>query len=88
MLKKQYNVVEGEIVAKNYSTAHIANNMFNLRKKLLSVSQEKFSEMTDLSKDTISNIQRGRYCPNLETLVSISNQTDTPIEYFLLKKEG
>jgi len=52
------------------------------------MSQEQFGEIVDLSKDTISNIERGRYRPNLETLISISNATEVAVDYFLLKQEG
>lgn len=74
-------------MAKKYSTAYVAENVYSLRKKRLFLSQEKFGEKTNLSVDTVSNIERGRYCPNLETLVRISNGTNTPIEYFLLENE-
>jgi len=59
--------------------------MYLLRKKSLRLSQEAFGEKTNLSKDTISNIERGRYRPNLETLVSISNVTGVSVDYFLQK---
>ncbi len=68
-----------------YNTKYIAENMYTLRKTRLHLSQEAFSEITNLSKDTISNIERGRYRPNLETLVSISNATDVSVDYFLKK---
>jgi hypothetical protein len=55
--KRQYNIIKGEIVAKKYSTAYVAENIYHLRKKRLIMSQEKFSEVSDLSVDTISNIE-------------------------------
>ena len=54
-----------------------------LRKEILHLTQEEFSEKTNLSKDTISNIERGKYRPNLETIVCISNAADVPVDYFL-----
>jgi len=71
-----------------YSSEYIAENMYRLRKEKLNMSQEQFGEIVDLSKDTISNIERGRYRPNLETLISISNATEVAVDYFLLKQEG
>lgn len=68
-----------------YNTKYVAENMYMLRKDTLGLSQEAFSEKTNLSKDTISNIERGRYRPNLETLVSISNATGVSVDYFLKK---
>jgi len=80
-----YNVFQGGAVSDLYNTKYIAENMYLLRKKTLRLSQEAFSEKTNLSKDTISNIERGRYRPNLETLVSISNATGVSVDYFLQK---
>ena len=74
-------------MANNYSTEYIAENVYRLRKEKLKLSQEEFSEKAELSKDTISNIERGVYRPNLETLVSISNATDSTVDYFLQKQE-
>lgn len=68
-----------------YDTKYVAENVFRLRKRTLRLTQEAFSEMTNLSKDTISNIERGIYRPNLDTLVCISNATGVSVEYFLQK---
>ena len=82
---RSYNVFQGGTVSDLYNTKYIAENMYTLRKTRLHLSQEAFSEITNLSKDTISNIERGRYRPNLETLVSISNATGVSVDYFLKK---
>ena len=66
-----------------YDTKYVAENVYRLRKQTLRLSREAFSEITNLSKDTISNIERGVYRPNLDTLVSISNATGVPVDYFL-----
>ncbi len=71
-----------------YDTKYIAENVYLLRKQTLHLSQEAFSEKTNLSKDTISNIERGVYRPNIDTLVSISNATGVSIDYFLQKPQG
>jgi len=72
-------------VSEPYNTKYIAENMYVLRKETLCLTQEAFSEKTNLSKDTISNIERGKYRPNLETLVTISNSTGVSVDYFLQK---
>jgi len=74
-------------VADPYDTKYIAENVYYLRKHIVRLTQEEFSEMVNLSKDTISNIERGRYRPNLENLVEISNVTHVSIEYFLRERE-
>lgn len=68
---------------KRYDTKYIGTNMHHLRSVILGMTQEEFGEITNLSKDTISNIERGKYRPNLESLVSISNAIDIPVEFFL-----
>jgi len=72
-------------VSEPYNTKYIAENMYVLRKETLCLTQEAFSEKTNLSKDTIRNIERGKYRPNLETLVTISNSTGVSVDYFLQK---
>ena len=84
----KYTDDEGDFVTKKYDTRRIGENMYHLRKKQLRLSQEAFSERADLSRDTISNIERGCHCPNLETLVGIANAVDVSIEFFLLEAEG
>lgn len=71
-----------------YDTRYIGNNIYHLRKTILGMSQEEFSEVVNVSKDTISNIERGRYLPNVATLVSVSNATDISIDFFLYRIEG
>lgn len=72
-------------MSEPYNTKYIAENMYVLRKETLCLTQEAFSEKTNLSKDTIRNIERGKYRPNLETLVTISNSTGVSVDYFLQK---
>ena len=73
-------------MSEKYDIKHIGKNIKYLRKNILKMTQEEFSEKTDLSKDTISNIERGKYHPNIQTLVNISNVTDTTVDYFLKKR--
>lgn len=75
-------------MTKQRDTKFISYNMYHLRKNILGLSQEKFGEMVGLSKDTISNIERGKYLPNISTLVNIANKLDVSIDFFLHKLEG
>lgn len=75
-------------MGKLLDTKYIGDNMYYVRKKILKMSQEQFSEMVGLSKDTISNIERGVYLPSLTSLVDISNSAQIPVEFFLHKLEG
>jgi len=73
-------------MSEKYSVKYIGKNIKYLRKNVLKMTQEEFSERTDSSKDTISNIERGRYHPSIQTLINISNLTDTTVDYFLKKR--
>ena len=48
------------------------------------LSQEKLAELTGLSNNYISNIERNSSKPSIETLVHIANSLDVSIDYFLL----
>ncbi len=74
-------------MSKPGDTKYIQTNVYHLRKHILKMSQEEFSEKVGLSKDTISNIERGRYLPSVANLVSISNETDCPVDFFLHRLE-
>lgn len=69
------------------STEFIGENIHYVRKHILHMTQEDFAEKVGLSKDTISNIERGKFLPNLSSLVEISNTTGTPVAFFLSKRE-
>ena len=47
----------------------IAINLRNARK----ISQEELAELADVSVDTISNIERGKFLPSLLTFVKLCN---------------
>ena len=74
-------------MSKPLDTKHICDNMYYIRKHVLKQSQEEFAELIDISKDTVSNIERGKYLPNLATLVNVANKTKTPITFFLEEME-
>lgn len=62
---------------------YIGLNVYHIRKKVLRVSQEEFAYMVGISKDTVSNIERGVYIPSVHNLVSISNCVGVPVDFFL-----
>ena len=62
---------------------YIGLNVHYVRKKVLQVSQEEFGYMVGMSKDTVSNIERGVFAPNVHTLVMIANCVNIPVEFFL-----
>lgn len=62
-------------------------NVYHIRKKVLRVSQEEFGHMVGMSKDTVSNIERGIYVPSVHTLVSIANCLHVPVDFFLCEPE-
>ncbi len=64
-------------------TTIIANNIRRLRKEELCETQEEFAEHIDASKDTISNIERCKVIPKIETLVKIADYTGKTLEYLL-----
>ncbi len=78
-----YTVVSGGIVTKQRDERYIGLNVYYIRKKVLQVSQEEFAYKVGISKDTVSNIERGVYIPSVHNLVRISNCVDIPVDFFL-----
>ena len=68
-------------------TKFIGENIYYVRKMVLSQSQEEFAELIGLSKDTVSNYERGRFLPTIENLITISNKTNMPISFFLQERK-
>lgn len=66
-----------------YHERYIGLNVYYVRKTLLRVSQEEFAALTGISKDTVSNIERGVYLPSIHNLINICNHVNMPIEFFL-----
>ena len=50
---------------------YIGLNVYYVRKSILHISQEEFGYMAGMSKDTVSNIERGVYIPSIQNLVNI-----------------
>ena len=85
--KLSYTVTSGDGVAKRRDVRYIGLNIQYIRKKVLRVSQEEFGYMVGMSKDTVSNIERGVYIPRVDHLVSISNCVNIPVDFFLYEIE-
>jgi len=60
---------------------------FNIKKyrKEKGLTQERLSEMADISRDYLSNIERGKYTPSFKTIVALAEAIG--IEPYLLLKE-
>lgn len=61
---------------------YLADNVSFVRKNELYITQEELAELLNISRDTVSNIERGITIPKLETLLKLATITDKPIDYF------
>jgi len=64
---------------------YIGKHVYETRKHELNKTQEQFAELTDTSKDTISNIERGIVVPSMLCMVKISNATNKTVDFFLIE---
>ena len=65
--------------------SNIGKNVRKIRKQELNKTQEEFAEMIDMSKDTVSNIERCQVVPTMNCMVRISNVTNKTIDSFLVE---
>ena len=65
--------------------SNIGKNVRKIRKQELNQTQEEFAEMIDMSKDTVSNIERCQVIPTMTCMVRISNATNKTIDSFLVE---
>lgn len=61
----------------------IGNIIRNIRLESGYKTQEKFAELVDISKDTVSNIERGETLMSATTLVKISEACNVSADYIL-----
>lgn len=54
------------------------------RRRELEMTQEQLSEKADLARTYISNLERGRINPSLETMIKISEALDVAVWALLL----
>ncbi len=74
----------GEPIEKR-DVKNIGPNLYITRKEEMKKTQEEFAEMINMSKDTVSNIERGVVVPTMNCMVQISNATNKTIDSFLVK---
>ena len=67
---------------------NISEKVFHVRKNEMKLTQEKFAELIDVSKDTVSNIERGKVIPCTETMVTMSKRTGKTIDYYVSKGDN
>ena len=72
-----------EILTKEKHYRYIGIKRHYVRKIEMKITQEELSEMTGISKDTISNIERGVFLPNIKTMLELSRATEKSVDYFL-----
>lgn len=56
------------------------------RRKAAGLTQEALAEQIELSKNHLSNIERGRYLPTIETLLMICDALGQTPDYYLIGK--
>lgn len=56
------------------------------RRKAAGLTQEALAEQIGLSKNHLSNIERGRYLPTIETLLMICDALGQTPDYYLIGK--
>ncbi len=67
---------------------NICEKVFHVRKNEMKLTQEEFAELLDISKDTVSNIERGKVIPKTETMVTMSEKTGKTMDYYLTEKDN
>ena len=72
-----------EILTEEKHCRYIGINLHHVRKIEMKITQEELAELTGISKDTVSNIERGIFLPNIKTMVEISRVTKKSVDYFL-----
>ena len=65
---------------------NIGNQILNIRKDN-QLTQEEFSKLFHVTRQTVSNQENGKSYPDLQILVSMSNQFDISLDT-LLKKDS
>ena len=84
----RYNILLGDKMNKQIvkrDVNNIGKNVRKTRKHELNQTQEQFAEMIDMSKDTVSNIERGVVIPTMLCMVQISNATHKTIDSYLVE---
>lgn len=64
----------------------MVGNRIKRRRKAAGLTQEVLAEQIGLSKNHLSNIERGRYLPTIETLLMICDALGQTPDYYLIGK--
>lgn len=67
---------------------NICEKVFHVRKNEMKLTQEQFAELLDISKDTVSNIERGKVIPKTETMVAMPEKTGKTMDYYVTEKDN
>lgn len=67
---------------------NICEKVFHVRKNEMKLTQEEFAELLDISKDTVSNIERGKVIPKTETMVTMSEKTGKTMDYYVTENDN
>ncbi len=64
----------------------LVGNRIKRRRKAAGLTQEALAEQIGLSKNHLSNIERGRYLPTIETMLMICDSLGQTPDYNLIGK--
>lgn len=66
---------------------YLIGNRIREAREIKRLTQEKLAELVDLSQNAISNIESGRACPSLKTIVAIASELDISIDNLLAPEQ-
>lgn len=64
----------------------LVGNRIKRRRKAAGLTQEALTEQIGLSKNHLSNIERGRYLPTIETMLMVCDALGQTPDYYLIGK--
>lgn len=64
----------------------LVGNRIKRRRKAAGLTQEALAEQIGLSKNHLSNIERGRYLPTIETMLMVCDALGQTPDYYLIGK--
>lgn len=70
-----------------FDAQSIGDKVYRVRKVELHKTQEQFADMIGMSKDTVSNIERGEVMPGTKTLAKLAQATNKTVDFFLSEEE-
>ena len=67
--------------------AELKTNMCEFRKQM-NISQMELSRLVGVRRETIGNLENGKYNPSLKLAIDISKAVETPIETLFVFEES